>query len=87
MRARHGEAAALGVALGARRGADGVGRLLLQQGFVAVQHIQRREAALQLRRELGQGDLHARQCIAAPIQTQKLDIPPFLIGDLLCKLH
>ena len=31
MRTRHGEAAALGVALGARRGTDGVGRLLLQQ--------------------------------------------------------
>lgn len=60
----HGVAAALGVALGAGGGADGVGRLLLEQGLVAMQDVKRRQAPLKMLRELGQGDLHAAKFIA-----------------------
>jgi hypothetical protein len=75
---RHGEAAALGVALGARRGADGVGRLLLQQGSSPCSTYSG-AAALQVAR-VGQGDLHARQCIAALAHGIELNTSPFMSG-------
>jgi hypothetical protein len=49
---------ALGVALRARHRANGVSRLLDQQRFVAVQRVQRLQAALQVLAELGGGELH-----------------------------
>ncbi len=58
VRAGHGEAAALGVALRARGGADGVGRFLLQQRLVAMQGVERAQAFVQVRRQLVQGELH-----------------------------
>jgi len=55
---------ALGVAGGAASGTDGVGRLLHQQGLVAVQQVQRRQATLQLRGKLGQGQVHGGESSA-----------------------
>jgi hypothetical protein len=49
MRAGDGEDAALAVTLGARGGADRVGRLLLQQRIVTVQGVEGFQPALQLR--------------------------------------
>ena len=58
MRARHREHRALGEALGAGTGADGVGRLLHQQGLVTMQHIQAAQTFFQMGAELVGRDLH-----------------------------
>ena len=58
--AGHGEAAALGKALRARGGANGIQRLLRQQRLVAVQHVQRAQRLLQVRGQLGGAQLHVR---------------------------
>jgi hypothetical protein len=52
VRAGDGVHGAFGVALLARGGADGVGGLLQQQRLVAVERVQRLEAALQVRGQL-----------------------------------
>ena len=49
---------ALGVALCTRRGANGIGSLLHQQGFITVQGVQTAQAFLQMRLKLRQGQLH-----------------------------
>ncbi|GAB1383117.1 hypothetical protein MASR1M50_14370 [Burkholderiales bacterium] len=61
MRAGDDVHAALGVALRARRRANGVRRLLHQQRLVAMQHIQRPQAFVQVVGELGGGQLHVRR--------------------------
>ena len=61
MRARHREHGALGEALGAGAGADGVGRLLHQQGLVTMQHIQAAQTFFQVGAELGGRDLHQQR--------------------------
>ena len=55
--------AALRKALRPRGGADGVGRLLHQQRFVAVHGVEGFEAALQVRGQLGGGALHGRAAV------------------------
>ncbi|MOA41476.1 hypothetical protein D3C78_1634400 [compost metagenome] len=60
VRASDGVAAALGIARGARRGPDGVGRLLLLQRLIAVQGIERAQALAQMGIELVQNKLHGR---------------------------
>ncbi len=56
---------ALGVAGGTRRDADGVARLLRQQGFVAPQEVERAQALLQVRGEMLEAKLHQICVIAA----------------------
>jgi hypothetical protein len=58
VRAGHGVRAALGVALRARRGANGVGRFLREQRLVAVDRVERLQPLLQVGAELGAGKLH-----------------------------
>ena len=64
MRASHSEHHALGKALPARHLTDGIRRLLLQQGLVAMQGVERAHTfgstALQVLVKLRQGDLHVR---------------------------
>ncbi len=64
MRASHGEYHALGKALPARHMADRICRLLLQQGLVTMQGVERAYAfganALQVLMKLRKGDLHVR---------------------------
>src|SRR6185369_8771205 len=65
VRALHGVHLALGVARGARRGTDLVGRFLRQQRLVAPQRVQRAQALLQVSGELIESDLHQSACTAA----------------------
>lgn len=58
VRTHDGVAAALCIALGARRGADGICRLLLLQRLVTMQHIKRTQALGQMRGKLVQRKLH-----------------------------
>ena len=58
--AGHREDGALGVPLGSRLRSDAVGGFLDQQRLIAVQGVERLEAALQLSGQLGKADLHGR---------------------------
>jgi hypothetical protein len=49
---------ALGIALQTGSSANGIGRLLHQQGFIAVQGVQASQAFLQMSLKLRQGQLH-----------------------------
>jgi hypothetical protein len=66
VRAADGEDLALGVAGGARGGADGVGGFLRQQRLVAVHGVQRLQAPRQVGGELVGADLHGPPAAARP---------------------
>jgi hypothetical protein len=62
----------LGIALRSGCGANGVGSLLHQQGFIAMQSVQTAQTFLQMRLKLWQGQLHRSMALQMDMRDKKL---------------